>query len=58
MIKFMAPRHSRGPLKISWNLERQLRDHLALDLQGDPDNSHTHKAKYLLDQLNKAKDRR
>jgi hypothetical protein len=41
-------------LAISRNLERQLRDQLALDLQGDPDDSHTQKAKYLLDQLDKA----
>jgi hypothetical protein len=54
MIKFSAPKHSQGPLKISWNLERQLREHLITCLS-DTETGHAQKAKYLLDRLNEAK---
>jgi hypothetical protein len=50
----MRKRTNRGPLTISRNLERQLREQLAIDLS-DPWDAHAQKAKYLLDRLDEAR---
>jgi hypothetical protein len=43
---------------IPEHIDRQLIEHLTDDLRGDPDDTHTRKAKYLLDQIEKTKERR
>jgi hypothetical protein len=50
MTTFRAPKR----LTISRDLERQIREHLAVDLS-DPWDDHAQKAKYLLDRLDEAR---